>query len=580
MPNIVRFDCYEADLASGQLRKRGTKIHLRDQSFQVLSVLLERPGEVVTREVLRRRLWRDEVFVDFDNNLNTAVARLREALSDSADHPRFIETLPKYGYRFLAEAAREVASVPSRSRRSRLVVLPFLNLSGDSAQEYFSDAMTDEIITALASVAPEHLAVIARTTAMHYKGSHLDVNRIGRELDIDYVVEGGVRRAEDHVAVNVQLIHARDQTHHFARKYNGEMRDVFTLQDCIAQAIAEHIPSVAVRLRPCPTERVKKKPTEDLVAYNLYLQGRQQLYRSTPDALAKAKQFFEEAIARDPQFALAYDSLAEVYWLMGFVGFARPKEAFAAGVFAALRAIEIDNTLAETHALLASFRKELDYNWPEVERETKLALELNPTSPIVRFRTASWLMPQGRLTELVAEFEIALEYDPLDLNARCWLGVVHWLARRYDDAIEQAHLVLEIDPNYPFGHLLLGQTRCMEHKFDEALIALRKAVELYGGAPMVLGWLGLALGQSGNAAEARALLDRMHTIAAQAYVPASDFAWTHLGLDEIDTAFTWMDRAIDERDPMMVPIKTYPFLDPLRADPRFAALLHKMNLAA
>jgi TolB-like protein/tetratricopeptide (TPR) repeat protein len=579
MPNIVRFDCYEADLASGQLRKRGLKIHLRDQSFQVLSVLLERPGEVVTREVLRRRLWRDEVFVDFDNNLNTAVARLREALSDSAEHPRFIETLPKYGYRFLAKVGDGAAPVPSPPRRARLVVLPFVNLTGDSTQEYFSDAMTDEIITALASLAPEYLAVIARTTAMHYKGSHLDVARIGRELDVDYVVEGGVRRPEDHIAINVQLIHARDQTHQFARKYNGEMRDVFTLQDCIAQAIVAHIPSVAVRLGPGPTERVKKKPTEDLAAYNVYLQGRQHLYRSTPDAFAKAKQFFEEAIARDPQFALAHDSLAEVYWWLGFMGFVRPREAFAAGVFAALRAIEIDNTLAETHALLASFRKELDYNWPEVERETKLALELNPTSPIVRFRTGSWLMPQGRLTELIAELEMTLEYDPLDLNARCWLGVVHWLARHYDDAIKQAHLVLEVDPNYPLGHLLLGQTRCMEHKFDEALIALRKAVELHGGAPVVLGWLGLALGQSGNAAEARALLDRLHAITARAYVPASDFAWTHLGLGEIDAAFTWMGRAIDERDPMMVPIKTYPFLDPLRADPRFAVLLSKMNLA-
>jgi tetratricopeptide (TPR) repeat protein len=164
-----------------------------------------------------------------------------------------------------------------------------------------------------------------------------------------------------------------------------------------------------------------------------------------------------------------------VYWWSGFWGLLPPKEAFSAGVFAALRAIEIDNTLAQTHALLASFRKELDYNWPEVERETKLALELNPTSPIVRFRTGSWLMPQGRLTELVAELEMALEYDPVDLNARCWLGVVHWLARRYDEAIKQAHLVLEIDPKYPFGHLLLGQTRCMEHKFDEALIALAES---------------------------------------------------------------------------------------------------------
>jgi len=578
MGNIIRFDCYEADLSSGQLRKNGIKISLRDQSFQILVSLLECPGQVVTREDLRRRLWRDEVFVNYENNLNTAIARLREALGDSADHPRFVETLPKYGYRFLAKVAEGAVPVPSPPRRARLVVLPFVNLSGDSAQEYFSDAMTDEIITALASVAPEDLAVIARTTAMHYKGSHMDVARIGRELDIDYVVEGGVRRAEDHIVINVQLIQAGDQTHCFARKYDGGMRDVFTLPSYIAQAIAAQLPAVAGRTRAAAAIAHRRKPTEDLVAYHLYLQGRYQLYQSTPEAFAKAKQFFEEAIARDPQFALAYDSLAEVYWWMGFVGFVQPKEAFAAGVFAALRAIEIDNTLAETHALLASFRKELDYNWPEVERETKLALELNPTSPIVRSRTLSWLLPPGRLSEAVAELQTALEFDPMDLNVRCWLGVLHWLARHYDDAIKQAHLVLGIDPNYPFGHLLFGQIRCMEHKFDEAIPILRKAVELYRGAPVVMGWLGLALGQSGNVAEARPLLDRLHAIATQAYVPASDFAWTHLGLGEIDAAFTWMDRAIDERDPMMAPIKTYPFLDPLRGDPRFTALLRKMNL--
>src|SRR5690348_3467327 len=237
MADVIRFDCYEADLSSGQLHRNGVKINLRDQSFQILVSLLERPGQVVTREELRRRLWRDEVFVNFENNLNTAIARLREALGDSADHPRFVETLPKYGYRFLAKVGVGAAPRPSPPRRARLVILPFVNLTGDSAQEYFSDAMTDEIITALASVAPEHLAVIARTTAMHYKGSHLDVARIGRELDIDYVVEGGVRRAEDYIAINVQLIDAHDQTHHFAKKYKGEMRDVFTLQDCIARAI-------------------------------------------------------------------------------------------------------------------------------------------------------------------------------------------------------------------------------------------------------------------------------------------------------------------------------------------------------
>jgi TolB-like protein/Tfp pilus assembly protein PilF len=579
MPDIVRFDCYEVDLSAGQLYKHGIKISLRDKSFQVLVTLLEHPGEVVTREDLRRQLWREEVFVDFDNNLNTAVARLREALSDSADRPHFIETLPKRGYRFLENVSKAPKVAEEHpAKRARMVVLPFVNMSGDPTQEYFSDAMTDEMITALAGLAPEQLAVIARTTAMHYKGSHKDVSRIGRELSVDYVVEGGVRRTNGQVGINLQLIQTSDQTHLFARKYDCTLRDLFTVEDSIAHAIAAHI-HIVPQLDKAQSALVKpaRKPTDDIAAYDAYIRGRYHLYK-TSEGYAKAKGFFEEAIARDPNFALAYDGLAEVYWWIGFMGFMRPKDAFSAGVFPALRAIEIDPTLGETHALVASFRKELDYNWPEVERETKLALELNPTSPIVRSRTMSWLMPHGRLAEAVAELETALEYDPLNLHTRCWLAVMHWLARHYDRAVEQVQRVLEVDPNYPMGHFVLGQTRTMERKFEEAIPALRKAVELYGGAPMVMGWLGLALGQSANEAEARSLLERLHAIATQAYVPATSFALVHLALGEIDEAFTWLVRAIEERDPIIVPIKSYPFFDPLRNDPRFHALLRKMNL--
>jgi tetratricopeptide (TPR) repeat protein len=407
---------------------------------------------------------------------------------------------------------------------------------------------------------------------MHYKGSHKDVARIGRELGVDYVVEGGVRRTDDHVGINLQLIRASDQSHLFAKKYNAELRDIFNVQSCIAQEIAAPI----VRPKGVVAGRAARKPTDDLAAYDAYIRGRYHLYK-TSEGYAKAKEFFEQAIALDPNFALAYDGLAEVYWWIGFMGFMRPKDAFSAGVFPALRAIELDPTLGETHALVATFRKELDYNWAEVERETKLALQLNPTSPIVRSRTMSWLMSHGRLAEAVAEYEIALEYDPLNLHTRCWLAVMHWLARHYDRAVEQVQRVLEVDPNYPLAHFVFGQTRTMERKFEEAIPALRKAVELYGGAPMVMGWLGLALGQSGNAAEARALLDRLHAIAAQFYVPATSFALTHLSLGEIDQAFFWLDRAIEDRDPIIVPIKSYPFLDPLRDDPRFHALLRKMN---
>ena len=579
MPNIVRFDCYEVDLAAGRLCKRGIKLPLRDKSFALLAALLEHPGELVTRDDLRHRLWGDDVFVDFDNNLNTVLGRLRQALNDSGEHPRFIETLPRRGYRFIAEVHHD----PSPSgdvavRRPRLLVLPVVNLSGDPGEEYFSDALTDEIITAIAAVSPRHLGVIARTSAMRYKGSRKDVKRIGHELCVDYVVEGSVSRADSRMTINVQLIQVKDETHLFAKKYDAEMLDVFKVHNSIAQAIAAHIPALdaTVRARIANmADHVRRNPTHDVLAYNLYLQGRFRMYRD----VANAKTYFEQALARDPHFALAYDGLAEYIFWAGFVGLISPKEACAEGLWAALRALEIDNTLAETHALLGQFRKVLNYNWSEVQREMALARQLNPNSLLVRFRYAiSALMPIGRLDEAAAELETVLELDPLNLEARRWLGLMHWWRRDYDRAIEQAQLVLAVDLNYPTGHVLIGVTRCAQGKFDEGIPELRKGVELSNRAPVWLGWLGLGVAQSGDVAEAHTLLAQLHSAADQTYIPASCFAWIHLGLGELDEAFAWMNRAIDQRDPMMTPIRSYPFFDPIRSDSRFAVLLRKMNL--
>jgi TolB-like protein/Tfp pilus assembly protein PilF len=564
-PELIRFGSYEVDLAGGGLRKSGMRVKLRDQSFEVLAILLERPGQIVTREELRRRLWPEDVFVDFDNSLNTAVARLREALNDSAEHPRFIETLPKRGYRFVACVAT------SPEQRVRLLVLPFANLSGDPAQEYFSDAMTEEIISGLASLAPERLAVIAHTTAMHYKGSQKDIARIGRELGIEYVVEGSVRRTNGRISLSAQLIQVADQMHLLARKYDAESCDIFRMQKAVVQAIAEQF-----GIAPRPSVR---KPTEDFQAYDLYIQGRYHMTKANPEGIAKGKQYLEQAIARDPDLALAYDALAEFYWYLGFLGLEPPKEVCSTGIYYALRALEIDNTLAEAHALLGQYRKVLDYNWPEVQRELARALALNPASPLVRVRYAvNSLMPHGRTAEAVAELELALESDPLSIFTRHWLSIMLLLDRRFDQAVEQARVVLELDPTFYWAHHAMGACYRDRRMYDEAIAAQRRAVKFSGDTPLEIGWLGLVLAQSGNHAEARAVLDRLHAIASRAYVPPSSFAWIHLGLGEIDSAFEWCNRAIDARDDMMMAIKSYVFFDPIRADPRYAALLRRMNL--
>jgi TolB-like protein len=586
MPTFLRFDCFEVDLAAGQLFKHGTRVHLRDQSFQVLAVLLERPGDVVTREELRRRLWPDDVFVDFDNNLNTAIARLREVLNDSPDHPRFIETLPKRGYRFVA-AAMPPAAAPATGpvKRVRLLMLPFVNASGDPAQEYFSDAITDDVITELAALAPGELAVIARTTAMRYKGSHQDVARIGRELKVDYVVEGGIRRAGDRVGVNVQVVRTSDQEHVFAKRYEDDSAEVFGLQGRIAREIADHVAAAAdvegLRVGGAAQDRATRKPTDDVVAYNEYVQGL--FYVDHLGAGSRghetARAHLEKAIVRDPEFALAHEALAHMYWVLGYIGFMAPKDAFAAGILHVVRALEIDITRAEPHALIAQYHKQLGYDWPTIEQELARALELNPASPLVRMMHAvGWLMPQGRLSEAIAELERALEWDPLCYQLHFWRAIMFSLAREADLVIDRARVMIELEPGSPYGPWLLGVGLSRKGLLDEAFAALRTAVDLSGGSALMLAWYGLILGAGGRTDEARGVLNRLETMSRTSYVPPASFAWVYLGLRDVDRAFEWLDRAVDAHDQLMMPIKTYAFFDPIRADPRFAALLRKMNL--
>jgi serine/threonine-protein kinase len=457
--------------------------------------------------------------------------------------------------------------------RPSVAVLPFANMSGAREDDYLCEGLAEEIIDALTRV--PGLRVIARTSSFAVGRMALDVREAGTRLDVGTILEGSVRRAGSRVRVTAQLVDTRDGSHLWSERFDRELTDVLALEDEIATAIAERL-----RIQLGPDERGRRPRQVNPEAHALYLEGRYYLARGTPEALAQAGACFARAVERDPQFALAFDALAELYWYLGFFGNVPPRDAFSQSTWYALRALELDDTLAETHALLGMLRKELDYNWPEVDRELARAHDLNRQSPLVRLRYAiSGLLPHGRIDEAAAEVDAVLQSDPLSVFVRWWAAVMAYLGRRPQRMIDEGRHMIALDPNHFLGHWALGMARIESGAADEGVAACEKAHELSGGIPFTHGFLAYAFGRAGRRGDARRLLERAERMAAGAYVPPSTFAYCHLGLDDWDAAFGWWDRAIEVRDPLVMAIKTYPFFDPVRGDPRYRALLRRMNLA-
>jgi TolB-like protein len=454
---------------------------------------------------------------------------------------------------------------------SSIAVLPFANLGGSKEDDVLCEGLAEEIINALTGI--PGLRVIARTSAFVIGRQGLDVREIGLRLGVDTVLEGSVRRAGARVRVAAQLIKSSDAVHVWSERYDREVTDVFALEDEISSAIARRLRG---ELGGEPAARSRYSP--DSEAYHAYLEGRYLFARGGPAELLRAKARLEHAVARDPGFALAFDSLAEIYWYLGFFGGMRPRDAFSLSTWHVLRALELDDSLAEAHALLGMLRKELDYNWVEVDRELQRALELNPASPSVRLRRAiSGLMPLGRLEEAIAEMDRVLGSDPLSLSARWWLACMLWLGRHSDRAVQVARGMVELDPTSFFSYWALGLALAGTGPLDESVSAMRKACELSGDAPVSAGFLGHVCGHAGRREEALAILGRLQGMGGD--VPPFSVALVYIGLGDWDAALEWMDRAIEARDPIIMPIKSFPFLDPIRDDPRFTALLVKMNLA-
>jgi eukaryotic-like serine/threonine-protein kinase len=500
-----------------------------------------------------------------------AVALMRSLAKASAD--RFATTAE------FAAALAAATHLPPALTTTRapgqppsIAVLPFTNMSGTREDDYLCEGLAEEIINALVQI--PGLRVIARTSSFVVGRLGLDVREAGARLGVESILEGSVRRAGSRVRVTTQLVSTRDGSHLWSERYDRELADLLVVEDDVAASVAKRLRGELGRTGGTP-----KRSAVDPEAYAAFLEGRHRFAKGTPEALAQAKACYSRALERDPAFAGGYDSMAELHWFLGFFGNVPPREAFSASTWYALRALELDDRSGETHALLGMLRKELDYDWPEVDRELRRAFELNPESPLVKLRYAiSGLLPHGRVAEAMAELEGIVRIDPLSVHTRWWLAVMSLLAGRLDRLDDEAQQMIALDPHHFLGYWALGMHRDMVGAPAEAVAALGKAHELSRGSPFTLGFLGLVTGRAGRGEDARALLRRAAEAAKSAYVPPSTFAFGHIGLGDWNAAFERLDEAIEVRDPLVMPIKTYPFLEPVRNDARYRALLRKMNL--
>ena len=630
----VRFGVFEVDLRAGEVRKKGAKIRLQGQPYLLLVTLLKQPGEVVTREQLRKVLWPEDTFVDFDHSLGTALNKLREVLGDSASNPRFVETLHRRGYRFIApvvavgegedepvvsedhpvdhapavaEPIEAVYPQPARlpttwPRRLKvlatavivvtagivawmllshprsasirsLAVLPLENLSGEASQDYFSDGMTDELTTELGQIS--ELRVISRTSAMTYKGAHSSLPKIGQELNVDAVVEGTVLRSGKQVRITVQLIRASTDKQLWGRSYQVEMRDILAIQKDVARSIVSEI---RIELTPHEQAALKSANRVNPESYEAYLKGRFFWNKRTADGLKKAIDNFNESIEKDPNYAPAYAGLADAYAVAGDwqYGVLAPKEAFPKAKAATSEAIALDNSLGEAHISLAWCLDGFDWNWEAAGKEFTRGIELSPGYATGHHWYGWHLAALGRHAEAVAELERAENLDPLSLIIGADLAEELMIAHRYDAAIKQSQKTMALDPFFALSHFVLGEVYVQKHMYGEAVAELQRAIDLSPESTAFTATLAYTYAISGQREKAVTILNDLKNRSNDRFSNAAVIALIFVGLDDTDQAMAWLEKAYAERFNPQILMR--PGFDSLRSDPRFQDLLHRTGL--
>jgi len=575
--DVVRFRSFEVDFRTGELRKGNRRVRLRDKSLEVLAVLLEQPGKLVTRSELRLRLWPDDVFVDFENNINCAVSRLRYALGDSAARPRFIETLPRRGYRLLIDP-RELSSPAGAPDLAgvKLLVLPFQHLGDRLEHDYLSDGVTEEIIVRLATCGLESLKVIARATAMSYRGTRKSVAQIGRELSVDYIVEGRLFRPGNQLRINASIVHVPDGTQVWATSRDGEFSQILSLQRNVADQIADKIRAVVSSEQASPPSPSRMT---DPATYDTFLRGRFEYRQLTREGLMGAVKHFRQCVTTDPSYAPAWASLAASLSLLGFWGYASLVEVMPEAERSAQKAIELDNHSALAHSALGAVHWFHQWNLDAAEKEYVRALELAPGDSDIRWPVFVFLSAmRGEHERAIREARVAEELDPASVLICANVGWVYYWARRFDEAITQSRKALEMSPDCLQAYYLLGASQLAKASFEQAIRAYEKAFSFYQDN-YSLASLAMAFGMAGAGRRAAELFEELHHRAECEYVPAMCFAVACVGRPEQEQVWEWLERAYADREAQLLFLKNTPAYDCLRSDPRFQHLLERLGMA-
>jgi len=622
----VRTGLFEIDFCSGEVHKDGRKVPLQEQPFRVLEILLERPGDVVTREQLQARVWPADTYVGFDEGLNTAIRKLRVAFGDSAENPRFIETVSRRGYRFIAPVEPDpipslsppAATVAATSRlislkarwigfavvvfavfalilflrpatrrkpprgKIMLIVLPLQNFTGDSQQDYLADGITEEIIAQLGSLDPQHLGVIARTSAMRYKHTEKSAAQISGEVGADYLLEGSIRHSGDRIRVTAQLIQSSDQSHLWANSYDRELSDVLRIESDIASSVASEI---RLTLSQQTHQRLADAGRTNVEAHDAYLRGLQGWNLRTRDGFQQAITNFTRATELDPDYAAAFASLARVYSLAPIFAGVPAGEAAPKALEAANRALTLDETLADAHCALGFIKAHYEYDWSAAESEFHRAIELEPNNAYAHlFYSNSYLSPLGHHEEAIAEMRKAMDLDPLSPHIQSFAGVTFKWARRYDDSLAQFQKVNQTDPNFPLNHERLAQLCALLGRYGEAITEETKARLLAGEKPQdvlaQMNTLKRELATQGERGYWKEQLQfaRVAQNPPEAYIRPYGLAIIYAHLGEKAKAFENLENALAERDTQITELAVEPQFDALRSDTRFADLERRIGL--